>query len=206
MTLFKSSCLSLLWLFLMCVGNRQSNRQIRYAIFACVSMGLLCGFTPVNYMPSAHAEQLSEYRLKTAFLYNFATFTQWPQDDQPAFNICVYGHNPFNGHLENLQDRKIANRPINIFFGEPLNKLGNCHLVFISRSEISSLDNILYILRDKPILTVADSPDACQKGVAINMAIEGDKINFEANLAAAEAAGLSFSSQLLRFARKIYPQ
>jgi len=169
-------------------------------------MGLLCGFTPVNYMPSAHAEQLSEYRLKTAFLYNFATFTQWPQDDQPSFNICIYGPNPFNGHLENLQGRKIANRPISIFLGKLLNKLENCHLVFISRSEITNLDNILDTLKDKPVLTVADSPDACQKGVALNMAIENGKITFEANLAAADAAGLSFSSQLLRFAKNIYPQ
>jgi len=190
----------------MYAGNRQLNRQARHAIFACVSMNLLCGFMLINYMPSAHAEQLSEYRLKTAFLYNFATFTQWPQDDQPTFNICIYGSNPFNGHLENLQDKKIADRPIHIFLKQSLNKRDNCHLVFISRSEIANLDDILDTLKDKPILTVADSPDACQKGVALNMAIEDGKITFEVNPAAAEAVGLSFSSQLLRFAKKIYSQ
>lgn len=206
MTLFKPLCLSLLWLLLIYASNRQLNRQARHAIFACVSVNLLCGLMLVSYMPSAHAEQLSEYRLKTAFLYNFATFTQWPQDDQPTFNICIYGSNPFNGHLENLQDKKIADRPIHILFKQSLNKRDNCHLVFISRSEIANLDDILDVLKDKPILTVADSPDVCQKGVALNMAIKGGKITFEANPAAAEAAGLSFSSQLLRFAKKIYSQ
>lgn len=206
MTLLRSPCLSLLWLLLIYVSHTQPHRQPRYVILAWVSMGLLCGFTPVNYVPTAHAEQLSEYRLKTAFLYNFATFTQWPRDDQPAFNVCIYGANPFNGHLENLQGRKIADRPINVFFKQPQHKLDDCHLVFISRSEIINLDDILDKLKNVPALTVADSPNACQKGVALNMAIENGKITFEANLAAADAAGLSFSSQLLRFAKNIYPQ
>lgn len=206
MTLFRPSYLSLLWLFLIYISNRQPDKPIRQIIFAGISIGLLCGFTPVNYMPSAHAEELSEYRLKTAFLYNFATFTQWPQDDQPAFNVCIYGPNPFNGHLENLQDKKITNRPVNILFSQPINKLHDCHLVFISRPAITNLNDILDSLKDKPILTVADSPNACQKGVALNMAIENGKITFEANPAAAQAVGLSFSSQLLRFAKKVYSQ
>ncbi len=203
---FWRACLSLKYSLRLIVNHVWYPARIPQVIAGCVMAGLLCGFAPVNYLPSAHAEQLSEYRLKTAFLYNFATFTQWPENNQSEFNVCIYGQNPFNGHLDNLQEKKISDRPINVSFRQFPDSLDDCQLVFVSRSEIPNLKRILEALDDKPILTIADTPNACQKGVALNMGIEEGKVIFEANLVAAEAVGLSFSSQLLRFAKKIYSQ
>jgi hypothetical protein len=58
-------------------------------------------------------------------------------------------------------------------------------------------------LRGRVTLTVADSPDAAQHGVALNMSVAKNKVSFEANLPAARDAGLNLSSKLLRLATQV---
>jgi hypothetical protein len=59
-------------------------------------------------------------------------------------------------------------------------------------------------VRTSPVLTVADSPGAARQGVALNMAVERNRITFEANLLAARAAHLDLSSKLLRLATEVF--
>ena len=39
----------------------------------------------------AQADELPEYRLKAAFVYNFIAFTDWPADVAPTLNLCIVG-------------------------------------------------------------------------------------------------------------------
>jgi hypothetical protein len=172
--------------------------------FIYLSISMLCGLMLLSYPPRIQADQLTEYRLKTAFLYNFATYTQWPKDDSSTFNLCIYGKNPFGDHLDRLLKKSIDKRYIQVHFKTRPEELNDCHLVFISRSAIQKLDTVLEALNNKPVLTVTDHPGAAKQGVALNMNIQDGKITFEANLHVARNAGLNFSSQLLRFASEIY--
>jgi hypothetical protein len=172
-----------------------AQRHRRWLIVALT----LCWMLP------AWSDTMPEYRLKAAFLYNFATFTEWPTEIGERLNLCIYGADPFGDYLHELQDKKVGNRRISIRREINLDRLVECQVVFIARSANNNLLHIVGRLRGKPVLTVADAPDAALQGVALNMGTEQNKITFEANLSAARGNGLTLSSKLLRLATKVYP-
>jgi hypothetical protein len=166
--------------------------------FLASVFGLLFCFSP------ARADTAEEYRLKLAFLYNFASFTEWPATVGATLNLCVYGQDSFGGDLEKLQGRSVAGRSLTVRRTTSLEALANCQVVFIAQPAIGNLPRVLDSLRGKPVLTVADSPGACGQGVMLNMGTAQNRVQFEANLAGARDNGLVLSSKLLRLAKEVY--
>ena len=68
----------------------------------------------------------------------------------------------------------------------------------ISTSEEERLRAILDYLRDRPILTIADMPNFARAGGIISLKTVEDRIRFDINVDAANAADLKLSSKLLR--------
>ncbi len=163
---------------------------------------LLCGLGQLGYSPLVHAEGLPEHRLKAAFLYNFAIYTQWPDDIINRFNLCIYGKHSFGNELNQLQEKKVNQQFITVKYTNQINDLVDCHMVFISASSIVDMHDILVSLKDRPILTITDFIN--QEGAAMNFILEDNKVKFDVDLVVAKASGLNFSSQLLRFARKVH--
>jgi hypothetical protein len=151
----------------------------------------------------ARADELSEFQLKAAFLYNFALFTEWPPDVGTTLNLCIEGRNPFGPEIDALQGKAVGRRRIALQRGPAGGSLPACHIVFISRSAIPDLPETLLTLRGAAALTVADGPGTTLQGVVISMAVTGDKITFAANLKAAHAARLNLSSKLLSLATAV---
>lgn len=170
----------------------------------CLSMfAVFCWL--LSYHPSAHAEeQPSEYRLKVAFLYNFAAYTTWPTPPDHNLMLCIHGEDPFGENLQHLQGKKINEHDILIKYTRNIMDLPHCHIVFITQSVIDAVDDIIKQLQGMPILTIADSPGAGRQGVVLNMAIKEGKVTFEANIAMAKRNRLNLSSQLLRFASEVH--
>jgi hypothetical protein len=54
-----------------------------------------------------------------------------------------------------------------------------------------------------PILTVSDAPGFVNRGGMIEFVLDSNRVRFEINLAAARAAGLNLSSELLRVATAV---
>ena len=158
----------------------------------------------LSFVPSARAEELPEYRLKVAFLYNFALFTEWPAEVGGTLNLCIHGADSFGNEIDALQGKAVGARSISVQRRGGNDPLKGCHVVFIATSAIGSLPRVLDELRGSPVLTVADSPGAARAGVALNMAVVQNRIAFEANLQAARAARLNLSSKLLRLATEVH--
>jgi len=75
--------------------------------------------------------------------------------------------------------------------------------VFVSSSETNRLKDILAALDKANILTVSDIPQFSKLGGMIQFVLDGNKIRFEVNLTAAENAGLTLSSELLKVATAV---
>lgn len=165
---------------------------------------LVCGFIQLNLPSIVQAEALPEYRVKAAFLYNFANYTQWPDDIGNNFNICIYGEHSFGDELQQMQEKKINQRDILINYTTQIESLAICQIVFISHSSTFAIKAILDHLKDKPVLKVTDNLNKIHDGTTINLVVTGGKIKFDVDLAAAQSSGLNLSSQLLRFAREVY--
>jgi hypothetical protein len=152
----------------------------------------------------ARADELPEYRLKAAFVYNFLVYTEWPAATGSALNLCIHGTDPFGPEIDGLQGKVAADRTIAVQRRAAGESLQDCQVVFIARSAMDSLPRVLDKLRGQLVLTVADSPGAMRSGVALNMGVAQGKVTFEANLQAARAAGLGLSSKLLRLATEVH--
>jgi hypothetical protein len=148
-------------------------------------------------------EDPPEYRLKAAFLYNFVLYTEWPTDTGLQLNVCVYGSDPFGAEIDGLQGKTAGQRTLavrRLAEGEPVS---GCQIVFVAAHAIGTLAQLLEQLQGSAVLIVADSPGAAERGAALNMSVEENKVTFEANLAAARAARVNLSSKLLRLATHV---
>jgi YfiR/HmsC-like len=152
---------------------------------------------------AAVSDDLPEYRLKAAFLYNFALFTEWPADTGSTLNLCVYGRDPFGEEIDALQGKPVGARRLVVRRITSSEELTHCQVVFIVNPSGDGIARVLSTLRGATVLTVADAPGAARQGVALNMNVVNNKITFEANLSAARAANLKLSSKLLSLATEV---
>ena len=161
------------------------------------------GLALIAFAPAALDDDLPEYRLKAAFLYNFALFTEWPAGIGPTLNLCVYGRDPFGEEINALQGKPVGNRHMAVHRVTRVEELAVCQVVFIADASGDVISRVLSTLHGATVLTVADAPGAAKQGVALNMNVVEDKITFEANLTAARAANVKLSSKLLRLATEV---
>jgi hypothetical protein len=145
-----------------------------------------------------HAQNVPlEYRVKAAYLFNFAKFIEWPNEPGPL-TICVAGRNVFGDVLsETVKGETINGRPLAVrvlLEPEP-----GCHITFVPRG--AAAPAYLRAARGFPELTVGESPDFIAQGGIVNFVVEGGSVRFEIDTAAAEHSGLRISSRLLRLAR-----
>lgn len=161
-------------------------------------LALLCG------LPLAQANDGTEYRLKAAFLYNFAKFVEWPagafaSPDAPLL-ICIAGANPFGNALATLAGKTVDRRPVEVRTLPSATGLERCHIVFVGRAEEGRLKAVLARLGRLPILTVSDIGGFAEGGGMIGLFESEQNIRFNVNLAVARQANLKLSSQLLKLA------
>jgi hypothetical protein len=151
---------------------------------------------------SAQDSNPTEYQIKSAFLFNFAKFVEWPSSAFPHTNspiiIGIVGENPFGDILATtIRDKTVNDRPLVIKEFQPPLSTTNFHIVFISTSEKSRLPVLLQTLRESSALTVGEMERFTESGGMINFVWEGNKVRFQVNEAAAKSAGLKISSKLL---------
>lgn len=149
---------------------------------------------------------MSEYELKAAYLYNFALFTTWPVDrmteDGAAMVFCVLGQPSLAASLAALQTRKIRDRPIVVRQIVAPEEGRACHVLYLD-AEHEALPKVLAVVRAAGTLTVTDAPPPLRRETVINMALEGNRLVFDVNLASARREGLTLSSKLLKLARSV---
>jgi hypothetical protein len=157
----------------------------------------------------AQGASFSEDEIKTSFLYHFAKYVTWPQsalsDNHSPFIIGVLGRDPLEGVLKTLEKNQIGDHPIIVKHFVEADDVKDCHILYISRTEESFIEDILLKLKGKPVLTLSDIPHFIAAGGMIRFVQSENKIKFEINQRSVEDAGLKMSSQLLKLAINISP-
>ena len=149
-------------------------------------------------------ESLPEYRLKAAFVYNFIAYTEWPYDLGSDVNLCLIGNHPFGEEIDSLDGRHVNQYHVAVKIKAQSDNLQDCEAVFVSSDAIIYLPKILQKLNDNPVLTIADTESAIDRGIMLNIRIAHEKLFFEANQKSARNAGLMLSAKLLRLATRVY--
>ncbi|MGB6472498.1 MAG: YfiR family protein [Candidatus Sulfotelmatobacter sp.] len=171
---------------------------------------LQCAIAAVVYLLFACSIALgqqrpSEYQVEAAYLYNFGRFVEWPAKDTTpritSFTICVLGEDPFGQALDTtLAGETIGNQRVTARRISSPQMAVDCQILFISSSEAHRLNKIIEALDKNAVLTVSDIPQFSKHQGMIQFVSEENRIRFEVNLTAAQRAGLTLSSELLKVA------
>jgi hypothetical protein len=190
--------------------DRRAARPIRPRLALHLRVWAVCGCSLLASWTAGLAQDSvsTEYKVKAAYLYNFAKFVKWPaqgltNSDSPLV-IGVFGQNPFGQELAAIaRDHQINGRPILIKPVASVADAAGVHLMFIGATEDAQATQILTSLKDANILTVGESKKYAAAGGIIDFVREADKVRFEINETAAEHHGIKISAQLLKLARSV---
>ena len=155
----------------------------------------------------AQTPKPTEYDVQAAYLTNLGRFVEWP-GRAPApgesFYVCVLGQDPFGPALDAaLKGETIGNAPLAAKRLMTPEEAAGCRIVFISASKKAQLKDIFAALAPMNVLTVSDMSDFTRRGGMIQFTLAGRRVRFEINLNAAQKAGLTLSSELLRVAAAV---
>lgn len=156
----------------------------------------------------AVADPVPEYAMKAAFLYNFALFTEWPEEVDGSFNLCVLGRDPFGMALESFEGKPLKQARLTILRIATVDNASiqakQCHLLYVSEPESALTRKVFIALRNTQVLTVTDTDNLLESGAMIGMRLEGKHLVFDINYTAAQRSRLILSSKMLQLARKVY--
>ncbi len=148
------------------------------------------------------AQAIDEYRVKAAFLYNFAKFVEWPADAFKSatdpITICVLG-NPFGDRLtatingKQIDDRRLAVREIS-----DAAEASGCQILFVAGEKKRAA--LFGHVKTQPILTVGESGNFAAAGGVVAFKLDGGRVRLQINVFAADRARLRISSKLLSLA------
>lgn len=169
---------------------------------------IVLALTALHMVGMAQAQQVdnvSEYKLKAAFIYNFSQFIEWPETafsapDAP-FQICVVGDDPFGEILKPMQKRKYHSHPIEISYPKTLTEAASCHILYLDAvNKGTQWHDVVKSLGEAPVLTVTSSGDAMESGFCIGFVSRESKTRWNMNLAASRKAQLKVSAKLIEIA------
>lgn len=153
---------------------------------------------------AAFAENISEYTIKAGFIYNFARFTQWP-DDTGELKVCIYGRDPFGINIDKLNGKQSNGRTIKVVRTRLISEVRTCHIAFLNiiPPERHLFERALKKLDGSNVLTVSDADGVIDFGVMIGLRIDNDKVAFDINHTMAQASNIEISAKILRLAREV---
>ena len=166
----------------------------------------IAGALAVSAQPaSAQRDEVSEYELKAAILYNLGRFVEWPPstyaDSRAPTVLCILGQDPFGVALKTLEQKRDGNsRPVSIRGLKNENGIRDCHILYISTSERKNVVQILSRLKGSNVLTVGEMSRFAAQGGIIQFTLADKQVRFDINLDAASRMALKISSRLLLLA------
>jgi len=164
---------------------------------------------PLNAGPTD--QQLDEYQVKAAFIYNFARFVQWPSEasrnPSDPITICILGPDLFGRTLDGIvAGRAIEGRTFVVRRIAAVKEAPACQILFFSAIQGARSSPILAELKTPGILTIGDSDASGLDGVVVNFKLEDSRVRFAINMEAATYQKLQISSRLLNLAYLIRPK
>jgi hypothetical protein len=198
-----------------------STTKMRIKAYNLMVLVVLVSFVAAIAMEAQTGSEASrEYQVKAAFLYNFIKFVDWPGEETADSNepiiIGIIGKDPFGNAFEPVKDKPVRDRKVVINYFKELDELKKsdkadaqieairkCYLLFVCPSEKEKLGEIINLVKDRNILTVADMQGFLEAGGIVNFVIDENKVGFEINNVAAKHANLQIRSQLLRLAKRV---
>jgi len=156
---------------------------------------------------SAETKKSLEYKVKAAYLYNFAKFVVWPvgvlnESSNITINYCIYGKDPFGHAISLIKNKVVQGHKVRINYLNPGDGVEFCHVLYFANTSPEAF-RLLAQHQNSPILTVSDAENFASNGGCIGLNISGGKVRFNINAKAIEEAGLKVSAKLMELAEVV---
>jgi hypothetical protein len=116
----------------------------------------------------------------------------------------VLGGDPFGAALADIEGKQASERTLIVHRDADPGSLQNCHVVFVTRSYLGEIPEILARLGELPVVTVSEGEEFVEQGGTIGLVLSEGKVRFEINVDTAKRHGIRISSKLLRLASRLY--
>lgn len=144
-------------------------------------------------------------QIKTAFLYNFTKFIEWPNAGG-SFVVGVVGDDAFGKAVAAALNGKAAGSGTitvqQLPAGASADDIAKCHMAYIGSSEAGRAGDLAGALKGKPVLTVSDIAGFADKGGGIGF-VTTDTVGLEINKKTIEGGGMKVNAKLLQLAKKV---
>jgi hypothetical protein len=169
------------------------------------SVGFVFMMQIMNTFNVLASETPKEYEIKAVFLFNFTNFIRWPETVLAAndeIKLCILGNDPFGTSLDNaVTNGKGGKYQVSVQrLKFPKDDVGECHILFVSRSERDNYSKILAVVSQKPILTIGETDDFLTQGGMIEFFIENSRVRLAIALPNLRSAQLNANANLLKVA------
>ena len=178
-------------------------------------VGVLIAASPV-----ANADPIDPDRawaLKTAYIYNFVKYTQWPADrfehEETPIQICVIGESPLVRQIEDLTRKKLVGKHPLVLRHIPVLSIDPAIGGLAEEiTEILLQSDVIYfsfnledwewelvatLTQGTSKLTIGDCHERSGHTLMIRFVTKDDRIGFEVDLEAVEKEKIRLSSKLL---------
>lgn len=151
----------------------------------------------------------TRYNVMAAFLYNFASFVDWPSDpglDEGPLTIGVLGENPFGEAASAIEKKTVNGRAIRFRVFPDVASVVPTHILFVTGARAGDLAAVRRVIAEHAVLTVGETEDFTRRGGVVRFyeaaADAGAErtLRLEINEVMARASRLEIRSKLLRLA------
>ncbi len=157
-------------------------------------------FAPI-YTYAKESDSGTEDLIRSAMVYNFCKFVQWPGEAQETLILGVLSSPGADTDFSSINGKMVQDAIIEIRQVSTVEELRSCHLVFIDESQSPILDEAFAMGQNEAILTISELEDFCSQGGIIQLVHRRGKLRFFINRKAAQESQLVLSSQLLKMAK-----
>ena len=137
-------------------------------------------------------------KFKALFIYNFTKYINWPQgNSQGDFVIGIVGKSPIADEIKQIASSRTVNgRNIVVREFASTDDVTRTAILFIPEKSKNNIGTLSAKAKAWNALVIAESPDACKNGAALNFFTKNGKLNFEISRKNLEASGLQVDSKL----------
>jgi hypothetical protein len=159
----------------------------------------------LSWSAGSHAQSATAAALTSAFLYNFAKFTEWPPDSLTPgqrLTLCVIGDNAVADALGlTIKGHAIEGHELTVEVLKADASARPCHLLYASGLDEKRSLQLIENLKAAPVLSASDADKFAELGGVAQLILESGRMRFVINISAAQRARLQLSSKLLSLAR-----
>jgi len=143
----------------------------------------------------------TEDLIRSAMIYNFCKFVQWPESDLDTLVLGVMAAPDATLDFSSIQGKAVQDSYIKVRQVASSEDLAGCQLVFIPKGLEGQLQGAFAAAQAESILTISEIDGFCSQGGIIQLVERRGKLRFFINNKAAGESRLQLSSQLLKMAK-----